>query len=216
MRREVGQCWEPMVDLDDPAPRSVPCLDDDRALALVDGQLSRQAREEIEAHLDVCATCRRFVSELAKESLFESPTEQATDLEQTGYAPGRPGLLDVALTVRDLAATRVGVPDVETPASQREARGEVEGRVPPPQPMQGAPLLPPEGAATAKRPARSRGRSSPQQTSAEQPSVPATSSASDLEPWLLVVVVIALSLSALTVIAALTSLAALGYVVFRS
>lgn len=215
MRREVGQCWEPMVELDDPAPRSVPCLDDDRALALVDGQLSRQAREEIEAHLDVCATCRRFVSELAKESLFESPTEQATDLEQTGYAPGRPGLLDVALTVRDLAATRVGVPDDETPASQREARGEAEGRGPPAEPMQGAPLLP-EGAAAAKRPARSRGRSSPQQTSAAQPSVPATSSASDLEPWLLVVVVIALSLSALTVIAALTSLAALGYVVFRS
>lgn len=95
------------------------------------------------------------------------------------------------------------------------ARGEAEGRGPPAEPMQGAPLLP-EGAAAAKRPARSRGRSSPQQTSAAQPSVPATSSASDLEPWLLVVVVIALSLSALTVIAALTSLAALGYVVFRS
>lgn len=199
MRREVGQCWEPMVDLDDPAPRSASCLDDDRALALVDGQLSRQAREAIEAHLDVCATCRRFVSELAKESLFESPTERPTDLEQTGYAPGRPGLLDVALTVRDLAATRVGVPDAEAQTRPRGPRG-AEAR--------DGSSAEPTANGSRRDDAAAQERASPSR--AKGPS------SGEVDRWLLVVAVIALSLSLLTVLAALTSLAALGYAVFRS
>ncbi|MBX7191133.1 MAG: zf-HC2 domain-containing protein [Sandaracinaceae bacterium] len=100
-----------MVDLDERAPRSSACLDDDRALALVDGQLSVEAREEIEAHLDVCASCRRFVSELAKESLFASPVEAPTDLERTGYAPGRSNLLEPSPPPHEAAITRIGVPD---------------------------------------------------------------------------------------------------------
>lgn len=126
MVHEVGQCSHPMVELDDPA-RSSACLDDDRALALVDGQLSTAAREAIEAHLDTCAACRRFVSELARESLFESTREGPTDLERTGYAPGRPMLLDVALTAQDLAGTRVGVSEPSELAPVVAARS-----VPPP------------------------------------------------------------------------------------
>jgi anti-sigma factor RsiW len=205
MMQEVGQCSDPMVDLDDPAPRSSSCLDDDRALALVDGQLSLEAREQIEAHLDRCAACRRFVSELAKESLFESPTEQPTDLEKTGYAPGRPLLLDVAFTVRDLAATRVGVPDPEAraevlaPPRAERARAAEPSRVPSPAPL--------KHAAPAERP-RSDDRPRPAATSRTQPH--------GLDRRLVIVLVATLLVFVLSAFAALLSLGAFGYVFFHS
>lgn len=204
MMQEVGQCSDPMVDLDDPAPRSSSCLDDDRALALVDGQLSLEAREQIEAHLDRCAACRRFVSELAKESLFESPTEQPTDLEKTGYAPGRPLLLDVAFTVRDLAATRVGVPDPEARAEvlapPREERAHAAET-----PRVASPAL--KHASPAERP-RSEERTRPAATSRTQPH--------GLDRRLVVVLVATLLVFVLSAFAALLSLGAFGYVFFHS
>lgn len=203
MVQEVGQCSHPMVDLHEPAPRSDACLDDDRALALVDGQLSLDAREEIEAHLDRCAACRRFVSELAKESLFESPTEQPTDLEKTGYAPGRPGLLDVAFTVRDLAATRVGVPDPEARPSEalaplRPARAEAARSTPP--------ATRPE-AASSERP-RPLERAEP--AASPRPEV------RGLDRSMVIALGVTLTFLVLAALAALISLSALGYVLFRS
>lgn len=205
MVQELGQCSPPMVDLDDPAPRSSSCLDDDRALALVDGALSLEAREEIEAHLDTCAACRRFVSELAKESLFESPTEQPTDLEKTGYAPGRPGLLDVAFTVRDLAATRVGVPDpearAEVPAPPRAERARA------PEPPRVASPAPLAHAALAERP-RSDERARSRATS--------RTGARALDRRLVIILVATLLVFVLSAFAALLSLGAFGYVFFHS
>jgi len=203
MVQEVGQCSHPMVDLDDPAPRSSSCLDDDRALALVDGQLSLEAREEIEAHLDVCAACRRFVSELAKESLFESPTEQPTDLVKTGYAPGRPGLLDVAFTVRDLAATRVGVPDPEARPSEalatpRPARAEAARSTPP-----------------ASR-ARAASSERPRPLERASPTAAPRSGVRGLDRSMVIALVVTLTLLVLAALAALISLSALGYVLFHA
>lgn len=204
MVQEVGQCSHPMVDLHEPAPRSDACLDDDRALALVDGQLSLEAREQIEAHLDRCAACRRFVSELAKESLFESPTEQPTDLEKTGYAPGRPVLLDVAFTVRDLAATRVGVPDPEARAEVLAApRAERAHAAEPPRVA--SPAL--THASPAERP-RSEERT--------RPAARSRTGARGLDKKLVIVLVATLLVFVLSAFAALLSLGAFGYVFFHS
>ncbi len=178
----LGQCSRPMVDLG-------ACLDDDRALALIDGQLSPRAREEVEAHLDACASCRRFVSELAKESLFESAKVAPTDLEKTGYAPGRPQLLDVALTARDLAATRVGVPDATAPGPEPRVVEPRDARVDAPR------SVPPAPAADSQRPI----------------SVPAPAHASGLSRSHVVVLSIAVALAVLTGLAALISVGALGY-----
>jgi hypothetical protein len=202
MVQEVGQCSHPMVDLHEPAPRSDACLDDDRALALVDGQLSLEAREQIEAHLDRCAACRRFVSELAKESLFESPTEQPTDLEKTGYAPGRPGLLDVAFTVRDLAATRVGVPDpeerpIEALATPRPARAEATRSTPP-----------------ASRPEASSERPRPLERA--KPAAPPRSEVRGLDRSMVIALGVTLTFLVLAALAALISLSSLGYVLFHA
>jgi anti-sigma factor RsiW len=201
MVQVVGQCSEPMVDHDDSAPEESSCLDDDRALALVDGQLSLEAREQIEAHLDRCAACRRFVSELAKESLFESPTEQPTDLEKTGYAPGRPNLLDVAFTVRDLAQTRIGVPNPEPGSRTAAAERRVEA---PRAPLAHPPHAPKSDAPRSPAPPRSGAPPRP------APSAPR------LDRTLALVLAIALSLTVLTGLAALISVAAFGYVFFRS
>jgi len=194
MVQEVGQCLHPMVDLDTAAPPTSSCLDDDRALALVDGQLSREDRDEVEAHLDVCAVCRRFVSELAKESLFASPTELPTEVERTGYAPGRPRLLDVALTARHVAATRDGGSD----PTVRPDRAVRPADFPP---RQAGPARAPRDEPTRSRgdPASARG---------------STSVARRLDPSLVVLVAVALSLSILTALAALISLGAFGYALF--
>ena len=201
----VGQCSPPMVELGDPAPSRSACLDDDRALALVDGQLSPRAREEIEAHLDVCASCRRFVSELAKESLFERPHEAPTDLERTGYAPGRPQLLDVAFTVRDLAATRVGVPDPSTDSPGASTD--------PPRPspvhthMPGASGDPPAAPAPS-RPRVEAPRSGPLEAPLASNAPPASAGLSRAH---VAVLVVALALALLTGLAALISVVSLGY-----
>lgn len=183
----AGQCSPPMADLGEPAARSSACLDDDRALALVDGQLSPRAREEVEAHLDACASCRRFVSELAKESLFESAKVAPTDLEKTGYAPGRPQLLDVALTARDLAATRIGVPDA--PSHELRANEPRDAREATPR------SVPPAPAADSQRPI----------------SLAAPAASSGLSRSHIVVLSIAVALAVLTGLAALISVGALGY-----
>ncbi len=186
MMTEVGQSLRPMVDPDGAAPPTSACLDDDRALALVDGQLSVEDREEIEAHLDVCTACRRFVSELAKESLFASPTELPTEVERTGYAPGRVGGLDLALTARDVAATRVGLAEPEVRREDSLPRRAELPRAPRDEPKT------PGGATLGPR---------------------STSAARGLDTSVRVLVAVTLSLLLVTVLAALISLGALGYVI---
>lgn len=52
------------------------CLDDDAALAYVEGELDEAARTMTDAHLDRCAECRRLVSALARVSAFGAPRER--------------------------------------------------------------------------------------------------------------------------------------------
>src|SRR5262249_50323139 len=60
----------------------VTCLDDDTVLGLIEGRLAATALADVDAHLDVCASCRDVVSQLAR-------THGDGDVLARGHAVGR-------------------------------------------------------------------------------------------------------------------------------
>jgi predicted Ser/Thr protein kinase len=47
---------------------ATPCLDDNALTALLDGEVSAEARRDIEAHVDACAACRALVADLVSDA----------------------------------------------------------------------------------------------------------------------------------------------------
>jgi len=58
----------------------VPCVDDNRAGAFVEGRLAPGDAGAVEAHIDRCATCRRLVAELTKLMTGPDPAHAGAEL----------------------------------------------------------------------------------------------------------------------------------------
>lgn len=63
------------------------CLGDDLLLAYVEGQLSTETRAHVQQHLDVCATCRALLSDIAKAGSVLSVDKQEIESAETQAGP---------------------------------------------------------------------------------------------------------------------------------
>ncbi|HUJ58447.1 MAG TPA: zf-HC2 domain-containing protein, partial [Kofleriaceae bacterium] len=71
------------------------CLDETRAAAFAAGELTAVAREEIEAHVDDCDTCRRVLSTLVRTSAPSWQPGAQVGRYVLGERIGRGGMAEV-------------------------------------------------------------------------------------------------------------------------
>jgi hypothetical protein len=102
--RRPGIVRDPMAASHQPDP----CFDTDDALAYVRGELSPAARGRVDAHMDGCVLCRRWVSELAGAVTTPSSSEGDTAPALRGDVPCRGASLGRYIVLAGLGSGAMG------------------------------------------------------------------------------------------------------------